>query len=482
MKHRIQNFAWALALAGVMTVFSAPASAQQCTPTGGVTSVGVSLIDQPFAYEDLEPALSAGEIADLPALPGVDDEIVRREHAYISTALAAQIGIAPHDAGGTDTVNPDWDRPNPQIRVWIEDPATFSNFKERKNGSNVFRARSSSAVFTVVGVIDDTRSRIWVYGQEDDTDKDSGEYKLFAEDTASSTGVREPRVHAFTDADADGLLDDATARVFRRPMSRRETTPNGASTPTLEQFYCEPDANGKLEEFTVNRNDNRIALLVPHGGAIETKTSDQIAPFRGVLEAAPYNVPVNYWEVQGTWSDDQTSSRWHITSTSIHESSFPGLEAILPVTPFATGRPFRHALSFHGFSGSQNDVIVGGDAPLNTKCLIVTRIKDRLAAVTPTALDRRTIAFVLHDADGVHDIAGLNNRTVARRDLSGLSDDNIVNRLSADGGIQLEQSKAVRDSQTLREAVAQGAATALGEVFNNTAPADACDIYNITTN
>ncbi|HVR95463.1 MAG TPA: poly-gamma-glutamate hydrolase family protein, partial [Thermoanaerobaculia bacterium] len=213
-----------------------------------------------------------------------------------------------------------------------------------------------------------------------------------------------------------------------------------------------------------------------------TKTSDQIAPFRAVLEATPYSVPVSYWDVQGTWSDDQTSNRWHITSTSLQESSYPGLAAITPQTPAAAGRPFRHALSFHGFSSSQNDVILGGDAPLNTKCLIVTRIKDRLAAVTPTALDRNTIAFVLHDAEGVFDIAGLNNRTVARRDLSGLSDDNIVNRLSSEGGIQLEQSKAVRDSQTLRDAVAKGAATALGEVFNNTAPADACDVYGIDTN
>lgn len=467
MKTRHRNLFLILALACAFSIFTFTAPVQaQCLPTGDATGVGIALIAQPFATAPGIPA------------PDPNDEIVRREHAYISTALAGQLGIAPHDPNGTITLAADWRDPNPQIRVWIDQPATFQNFWRRSSGVNQFRNRRSSAVFTVVGVVQNNASRIWVYEQQNNTDRDSGEYKLFASDNATTTGGRVVEVDTFTDGDADGDLDNVTAQVFTDVTSTRTITRNGQTT-TDPDGYCEPDANGALVETGVNRYDNDIVLLVPHGGDIEAGTSEQITPFLGVLEAAPFNQSVSWWDVQGTWGDNQTPKRWHITATDTHESSWPALETVLDQTQFdpAADRTFRYAVSFHGFTANTAtalEVIVGGDAAQGDKCLVVQRIQDRLATA---GFSRQEIAFVIHDAAGVIDVPNKNGQNVGRRDLAGLSDDNIVNRWAADGGVQLEQSRAVRDSVDLRNAVARGAAQALGELIAGTAPADPCDPY-----
>lgn len=460
------------ALAGVAALAGSPAVAQ-CTLTGGVDGVEVALISQPFPYADYEPQPNP---VGLPALPDPDDEIVRREHAYVSTAIAAQIGISPHDAAGDRTVNPNWRRPNPQIRVIITTPATFSNFHRRRNGVNEFRNRRSSAVFTVVGVIDDTRERIWVYEQEATADNDSGEYKLFAADGATSTGTRIVRVQNLTDGNADGALDNVVARIYAVPVSSSvdtDTVPN-PDVPTTATPFCEPDANGSLTESSIRTGDAEIALLIPHGGDIETGTSDQVAPFVNTLQAE-HSIAANIWDVQGVWSDNQTSKRWHITSTNTDVESWPALEAMLAHDDFSAAGEFQHAVSFHGFTGTNLDVIVGGDAERPVKCLIVQRIQEEVESLA--AYDGDEIAFVIHDqAAGLIDVEDGNGRTVTRRDLEGTADENIVNRLSAAGGVQIEQSKALRDNAELRTAVAEGAARALGQVVTTTggAPDDAC--------
>lgn len=437
----------------------------QCVPSEAV-SASIGLIDQPFPYTDLRPALTALEIADLPALPDPTDEIPQREHAYISTALAADLGFAPHDASGNLDVDPDWRQPNPQIRVRITNPATFSNWKE----GTTYRNRASNAVFTVVGVIEDTRRVVWVYDGVDGTEveADSGHYKLFAADTVDLAGDRVRQVAATADADSDGLLDGVTANAYCSPVSRSVLT---TTSTTTTNHYTENDGfSGSFRETTVRKGDSRFALIVPHGGAIETKTSDQIAPFVATLEASPYGIPVNSWRAEGQWSDDQTSKRWHITSTNTSEQSFPALAALLDQTWFDATHPFRRTLSFHGFSSDEADIIVGGGTDLNAKCLVATRIKAE-TGMGPVAVR------IYHD-DQIIDIEDNTNRTVCRKGLDGDSDRNIINRLAADGGIQIEQSGDVRSDTTYRNGVANGAAKAIGELLNGTAPANACSAYD----
>lgn len=457
-------------LLALLCAFSATGVQGQCVPSEAV-SASIGLIDEPFPYTALRPSLTEEEIEDLPDLPDPTDEIPQREHAYISTALAADLGFAPHDSSGNRNVDPDWRQPNPQIRVRITSPATFSNWKE----DDVFRDRASNAVFTVVGVIEETDRIVWVYDGLDGTDleTDSGHYKLFAadsyvEDPDTEDRDRVQQVAATTDTDDDGLLDSVTANVFCSPVSRSVLT---VSTSTTTNHYTENDGfSGSFRETAVRKTDNRFALIVPHGGAIETKTSDQVAPFVATLEGATYNVPVNSWKAEGQWNDDQTSKRWHITSTNLSEQSFPALAGMLDQTWFDTTHPFRRTLSFHGFSSDEADIILGGGTDLNAKCHVAKKIKAE-SGMGPVAIR------IYHD-DQIIDVLDEDDRRVCRKGLDGDSDRNIINRLAADGGIQIEQSGDVRNSTTYRNGVANGAAKAIGELLNGTAPANACSVYD----
>lgn len=453
-------------LLALLCAFSTSGVQGQCVPsTSFAASIG--LIDQPFDYTDLRPVLTAMEIAGLPDLPDPTDEIPQREHAYISTALAEDLGFAPHDGSGNLTVDPDWRQPNPQIRVRLTSPATISNWKS----GTTYRNRASNTVFTVVGVIEDARRIVWVYDGLDGTDveTDSGQYKLFAEDTVVS-GDREPGIDVYADVDADDLLDTVTANVYCSPVSRSTFT---TTTTTNTNHYTENDANGSFRETAVRKNDNRFALIVPHGGAIEVKTSDQISPFVTTLEdAATYNIPATYWKAEGQWSDDQTSKRWHITTTNTSEQSFPALAEMLDETDytwFDTDHAFRRTLAFHGFSSDEADIIVGGGTDLNAKCHVATKIKAE-TGMGPVAVR------IYHD-DQIIDVLANDSHQVCRKGLDGDSDRNIINRLAADGGIQIEQSGDVRNDATYRDGVAKGAAKAIGELLNGTAPTDACSAY-----
>lgn len=449
-------------LLALLCTFSAIGVEAQCVPSNGAAA-SIGLIDQPFPYADLRPLLTQLEIDDLPDLPDPTDEIPRREHAYISTALAEDLGFAPHDSQGNLEVDPDWRQPNPQIRVRLTSPATISNWKE----GTTYRNRASNAVFTVVGVIEDTRRIVWIYSGLDGTDvaTDSGQYKLFAEDTVIS-GDREPGIDVYADADSDDLLDTVAANVYCSPVSRSVFT---TSSSTTTNHYTENDANGSFRETAVRKNDDRFALIVPHGGAIEVKTSDQISPFVNTLQGATYNIPVNLWKAEGQWSDDQTSKRWHITSTNTSEQAFPALAWMLDQTWFDATHPFRRTLSFHGMTADEADIIIGGGTDLNAKCHVAKKIKAE-TGMGPVAVR------IYHD-DQIIDVLASDNHQVCRKGLDGDSDRNIINRLAADGGIQIEQSGDVRNSATYRDGVANGAAKAIGELLNGTAPADACSGY-----
>jgi phage replication-related protein YjqB (UPF0714/DUF867 family) len=449
-------------LLALLCAFSATGAQGQCVPSSSF-SASIGLIDQPFPYADLRPLLTQAEIDDLPNLPDPTDEIPRREHAYISTALAEDLGFAPHDSSGNLNVDPDWRQPNPQIRVRLTSPATISNWKS----GTTYRDRASNAVFTVVGVTEDARKIVWVYGGLDGTDveTDSGQYKLFAEDTVVA-GDREPGIDVYADANGDDLLDTVAANVYCAPVSRSTFT---TTTITNTNHYTENDANGSFRETAVRKNDNRFALIVPHGGAIEVKTSDQIAPFVTTLEGTTYNIPVNLWKAEGQWSDDQTSKRWHITTTNTSEQSFPALAWMLDQTWFDATHPFRRTLAFHGMTADEADIIVGGGTDLNAKCHVATKIKAE-TGMGPVAVR------IYHD-DQIIDVLASDSHRVCRKGLDGDSDRNIINRLAADGGIQIEQSGDVRNSTTYRDGVANGAAKAIGELLNGTAPANACSVY-----
>jgi phage replication-related protein YjqB (UPF0714/DUF867 family) len=450
----------ALALAGAL-ILAAPVAGQTCSPIRGVDWTQVTLITQPFPFASLHPTPTAQQIQGIPLPDPVASEIVRREHVYISSSLADQLGIAPYDQLSSVSLNWDWRMPNPQIRVWVENIDGDSDNDAADTFLNVGKARSSSAVFTIAGVVKAGTPRIWIYRQSivGNRDRDNGQYKLFAIDTYDEEG----KVKTFADSNNDGRLDNVFVRVFRTPVSTSTVTENGVSTP--DPNYCEPDGfGGRFQETAVKTADSRVALLVPHGENIETQTSGQVAPFVGRLEGSEFNdtdleLEVNIWNVQGVWGDFQTFKRWHATATNLHESSFPALREMLDRAHFATGRPFQYAVALHGFDSGTRRLIIGGQAPRNQRCFVARRIRDEITAADNAV----TVVYEVPNGGG--------------GGLDGDSPNNIVNRLAGPGGIQIEQSSALRgySSNLLVAPVARGVAQAVGELIaGEVLPADVC--------
>jgi phage replication-related protein YjqB (UPF0714/DUF867 family) len=180
-------------------------------------------------------------------------------------------------------------------------------------------------------------------------------------------------------------------------------------------------------EFVERLDDDRcqrgLAVLAPHGGAIERHTDLQAERVGGLLGGELASV----WTCKGFKTGGGAFDRWHITSTDIHEGSFPLLNTII-------GRGFAYAVAFHGFS--EADVLVGGAAP--------AAIKQEIAAAVEQALDGSRIQVR---------IAGPSDK------FGGDDPKNIVNRLAATGigGVQIEQSSKARDGfwQAIADAVAE---------------------------
>ena len=191
--------------------------------------------------------------------------------------------------------------------------------------------------------------------------------------------------------------------------------------PTLS----DDDARAR-SEFVGRLDDNGcqrgLVVIAPHGGAIERQTDKQAERVASLLGRDRASV----WRCKGFKAGGGAFERWHITSTDIHESSFPLLKTI-------RARGFAHAVAFHGFSAA--DVLVGGAAPF--------ALKQEIASALEEALAGSGIRVRIPDQSENYD---------------GDSVRNIVNRLTADGatGVQIEQSLGARDGfwQPIAEAVA----------------------------
>lgn len=168
-------------------------------------------------------------------------------------------------------------------------------------------------------------------------------------------------------------------------------------------------------EFVERLDDNgcqrRLVVLAPHGGTIERHTDSQAERLAAVLGSNR----VSSWRCKGFKTGGGAFERWHITSTDIHEASFPLLRTI-------AARGFSHAVAFHGFS--EADVLIGGAAPL--------MLKEEIGRAIEGVLTGSGIEVRIADPSENYD---------------GDSERNIVNRLTADGanGIQIEQSIEARN-------------------------------------
>jgi phage replication-related protein YjqB (UPF0714/DUF867 family) len=185
--------------------------------------------------------------------------------------------------------------------------------------------------------------------------------------------------------------------------------------PTLTDTEAE-DQDEFVERLTDNGSQAGLVAIAPHGGMIEEWTDQQAE--RVAVQLADQDV--SCWCCKGWKDGGGASKRWHITSTDIHEASFPLLNTIID-------RNFKYAVAFHGFERNETnnfDVLIGGGAEDALKQEIQLAIKD--------AIDDPDIRIIIATPD---------------MNLNGSDRRNIVNRLATNhNGIQIEQSKQARQS------------------------------------
>jgi phage replication-related protein YjqB (UPF0714/DUF867 family) len=177
---------------------------------------------------------------------------------------------------------------------------------------------------------------------------------------------------------------------------------------------AEADTNNEfVERLADNGTHTGLVVIAPHGGDIEPHTDQQAERVASRLAAKA----VSSWRCKG-FNGKGAFDRWHITSTDIHQASFPRLDSII-------SRGFTYAVAFHGFDDPEIffDILIGGAAPVCLKQDIETAIKGAISGSELT----------------VH-IASPDEK------FGGDSLQNIVNRLTAGGanGIQIEQSTRAR--------------------------------------
>lgn len=405
-----------LAAALAAAVLAGPGSAFATCPAGaGVAGVDVALID-----------LDADSTADV----NTNDK-ERNEHARISSSLAAKLGVTV--AAGADVF--------PQIRVVVDN-------EPLPNGEK------GTGVFSVFEVFADAADRVEVWANEDSSDTRSGYFRLFE-----------------TTAVSDFSAVDVT--VYAQAPSETTTTVDGGA-PSVVEHFCEPHAHAFTEEVHIS-SEKTFALLVPHGGDIEPRTGEQVPTISSTLSGIWY-VHASTWETGGTWfGGDHESEHWHITSKDTGDSGFPGLADLLDEPPFDGQRAFQYVASLHGMKFSKEGLVIGGRAHREAKCLIASRIRERLAA---EGEDLPAVYVWNYDKDLAESIEVahtdgtlITGERGSNPGLSGTSSSNVVNRLSPNadgaagyGGIQIEQSLSLR-ADGYRDLVAEEIAHAFGELL-----------------
>lgn len=214
------------------------------------------------------------------------------------------------------------------------------------------------------------------------------------------------------------------------PGRRRLGTPDtfeGTVTRPVPRSELSDERASRRSEFVERLEDpggDDLVVLAPHGGWIEPHTDDQADRVADRLAGA------TAWRAKGWRDGGGAYDRWHVTSTAIHPRSFPALGRIVD-------RGFTHAVGFHGFS--EAGIVVGGGAPAGLRGSVRDALEARLPASVPVRL-----------------------ATDATAAYGGDDPDNLTNWLTADGrgGIQIEQSRAVRDDH--RDAVADAVVAVFG--------------------
>ena len=235
-------------------------------------------------------------------------------------------------------------------------------------------------------------------------------------DSGPGQQVRIHRNDEFALFTVSELLHETTEAVVRMGLGGRQRLQSVEGfdgvldTKVVDPDLSDTDARdaGELVERLGDDDGSQTHLIAiaPHGGAIEEHTDKQA---ERVAERLGPQLAIA-WRAKGWRPDGGAFDRWHITSTDLNPVCFPLLNSVM-------SRRFAHAVAFHGFN-DEPGVLIGGTAPAEVK----ERLRQAIQQVLPAGLDVR--------------VASPNER------FGGDDPNNIVNRLSPCGGIQIEQGRA----------------------------------------
>ncbi len=188
---------------------------------------------------------------------------------------------------------------------------------------------------------------------------------------------------------------------------------------------AEAECNGEfVERLDDDGTHTGLIAIAPHGGDIEAYTDQQAERVASQLAGKG----VSSWRCKG-WHPKGAFDHWHITSTDIHEASFPLLNSVI-------SRGFSYAVAFHGFDDPNipYGILVGG---------LAEALKEEVKGVIEGVVGSD---FTVHITKPGEQFGGDDKR-------------NIVNRLTAGGrnGIQIEQKKGPREryARPIADAVAK---------------------------
>ncbi|MXV60823.1 hypothetical protein GS429_01800 [Natronorubrum sp. JWXQ-INN-674] len=175
------------------------------------------------------------------------------------------------------------------------------------------------------------------------------------------------------------------------------------SGPSFRTHLLERTDTGQYTELLYDDGVNDAVLVcAAHGGQTEPGTAEQAVELAARLPRA------SCWACLGYDEHHSAFELWHPPSSAFSPDAYPLLAEI-------ADRGFETVISFHGLDDDR--VLVGGGVDTDTK----RRVSDRLESA------------VTHPVE-----------PVSSGRYAGVSPNNFVNWLSADGGLQLEQSAAVR--------------------------------------
>jgi phage replication-related protein YjqB (UPF0714/DUF867 family) len=218
------------------------------------------------------------------------------------------------------------------------------------------------------------------------------------------------------------LLHETTDSVVRmglggrQRLGKEEEEEEEEFEGLLDTKVVDPDLNEKdardagelVERLDDDGSQTHLIAIAPHGGDIEEHTDTQAERVRKRLGPQLASA----WRAKGWGSNGGALVRWHITSTDLNPVCFPLLNSVMP-------RRFAHAVAFHGFN-DEPGVLIGGTAPAELK----ERLRQAIQQVLPAGLDVRV--------------------ALPTERFGGDDPNNIVNRLSPCGAIQIEQGPSPR--------------------------------------